>query len=140
MIKKDWPEHYPDSLKRISWCIDGEVAGVNAHWNRYIAPSLKSSELFVNNVMIKLFKEQGIDASFCKPYVEWLTSKFTFYMGYDETEFRIAYKKDKNKQPLFNKDEYVKMTKDILKLEKKEANELLRYMLKETAMTYNRCE
>ena len=136
----DWPSNYPEQLKDISWNINGDVAGVNNYWNKYLPTSAKSSKLFVKSVMLDIFYNNGVPVEVGENYIEWIIKRFTFCMTEEDNEFRISQKKDKDKKPLFDKNEYYTMAKKELGFDKKQAGDMLKYLLKETKSIYDHCE
>lgn len=136
----DWPEFYPESLKPVSWCIDGEVAGVNNYWNKYLDQSSRGSRKFVKILLSDILYINGYPVEVSNGFVEWFIKRFTFCMLYDENEFRISYKKDKNKKPIFTKEDYYNIAKKELGIDKKEATKLLKYLFDNMKLYYNKCE
>lgn len=137
MKEHDWPYHYPEALKRISWCIDGEVAGPNAYWNKHLDESSKKSKLFVKNVMLCIFKRNGVDENVCSNFIEWILKRLTFSIKMDDTEFSYSVKKNKEGKRIFDKDEFYKMAKDELGFDKSQAKEMLNYLVTKTLEFYN---
>lgn len=141
MNEQEWPEWYPEQLKDISWNVEnGKVAGVNNYWNKYLPTSAKSSRLFVKTVMLDIFYDHGVPVEVGENYIEWIIKRFTFCMTEDDNEFRISRKKDKNKKPLFDKNEYYEMAKKEIGFNKTQANQMLRYLLQKTKDIYDHCE
>ena len=138
MEEHDWPDFYPDHLKLISWCIDGKAAGPYSYWTKDLDPFYDESPLYVKSIMTDIFTDNKVSIDFCKNYIDWILKRFTFYMGYNDNEFKYSLKKDKKtKQPIFNAADYYKMADKEFGFDKKAAAELLKYVISETLKFYN---
>lgn len=125
MKKQEWPLQYPEELKEVSWCLENKCAGPNRWYVKALPETSKHSRLFIKNVLIDWFKSQGIAYSFANEWCQWITERITVWLGFDEGEFIVGWKKDKDKNPIFNKNEYVKMSEQTLGLKDAESLVLL---------------
>lgn len=137
---KDWPDYYPDSLKPISWCIDGKFAGPNRYWNKYLPTASKSSRLFIKTLMFDIFYDKGVPVEVCKGYVDWLVKRMTVKMGDCDTQFSVSFKEDDEMFDPSKSKKYHEMTERELGFDKKQANALLNFLCTKIKDIYDRCE
>lgn len=130
----EYPTNYPDILKPISWK-SGEIAGPQKYWNKFISPRFKDSQYFIKNVVKKLFNDQTIPlTNEINDLINYFLKNFTIY--YSNDEFKITFKKDKNKKVTFSELEW-KSLAEACGITGRKNIDLLKYLIRELYKFYN---
>ena len=139
MMKDEFPEYYPQRLKKVSWCIqkdDGEsFAGVMPYYNRHLDYAVKDSQLFLKCMVKTAFINRGVDGSkMVDDAAQYVATHCTCY--FSEDEFHFSFKKDKEtKKTLFDEDEWMKIFKGTFT--KAQSMALLKFILSDVKRLYD---
>lgn len=134
----NFPELYPNRLKKISWCLDdGEVAGPHRYYNKHLSAKVKGDSCFMKNAMIDILTKKGINhTAEIDAMVQYLIENVTVYLKDGENMFQVAARKDKDKKQTFSLEEWAKRL-EACGMDKKFAKSFLTTMLKELVDFYN---
>ena len=132
----EYPDEYPDRLKKISWVFDGNdgpIAGPMKYYTRYLPYETKGDSLFVTQVLYDYFAKNKVTHEQCKDIVNYFVKCFTVWYTTERGEFVISQKKDKEtKKPIFNEDEWHKACKYSKKSDSIKMLKLLAAYVKQT--------
>lgn len=109
----EWPDEYPLRLRKISWKLmgdEGTICGPHKYYNKHLPYNLKGDICFVKQVLLDYFYDHGCGAEVCDEMCQYFCECFSVYYKEGECEFRITYKKDKDKKQIFDQEKWCKKT------------------------------
>ena len=139
--EKTWPDFYPETLKEVSWVIDGKFAGPLAWYNRHLPFSAKGNGRFIKTMLLDWFYKNGCPSEVCEDWVQWVAGRVTVKMGWDDNTFTVTTKKQNKEHPekaWFDEEEFFKMSKRVLGFDKKQAVTMLKSAMKWLMDSYSK--